>query len=93
MAKMTHAERVLLGRLGAYVLHSRYDSLDLLRPARAAFESKFEPRSTRRDCLIRPGERGGRIWPARLISPASPSLAPRRAVCGLEFQATSSARV
>ena len=38
----THAERVLTGRLGAYVLHSRYDSRELLRPAREAFEAKFE---------------------------------------------------
>lgn len=38
----THAKRVLTGRLGAYTLHSRYDSRELLKPARAAFESKFE---------------------------------------------------
>lgn len=38
----THAERVLTGRLGAYTLHSKYDSRELLKPARAAFESKFE---------------------------------------------------
>ena len=42
MAKSTHAERVLTGRLGAYVLHSKYDSRDLTKAARAAFESKFE---------------------------------------------------
>ena len=42
MAKMTHAERVLIGRLGAYVLHSRYDSRELTKAAHAAFESKFE---------------------------------------------------
>ena len=38
----THAERVLTGRLGAYVLHSKYDSRELMKPARAAFESRFE---------------------------------------------------
>ena len=42
MAKNTHAERVLIGRLGAYVLHSRYDSRELTKAAHAALESKFE---------------------------------------------------
>jgi hypothetical protein len=42
MTKSTHAERVLTGRLGAYVLHSKYDSRELTKAARAAFESKFE---------------------------------------------------
>lgn len=42
MARTSHGERVLLGRLGAYVLHSRYDSRELTKAARAAFESKFE---------------------------------------------------
>lgn len=40
--KMTPAERSLRGRLGAYVVHSRYDSRELTKPARAAFDSKFE---------------------------------------------------
>lgn len=38
----SHAERVLTGRLGAYVVHSRYDSRDLTKAAREAFRSKFE---------------------------------------------------
>lgn len=42
VAKANHPERVLTGRLGAYVLHSRYDSRELTRAARTAFESKFE---------------------------------------------------
>lgn len=42
MAKTTHAERVLIGRIGAYVLHSRYDSREVIRPAREAFWSTFE---------------------------------------------------
>jgi hypothetical protein len=42
LAKTTHAERVLIGRLAAYVLHSRYDSRELTKAARTAFESKFE---------------------------------------------------
>jgi hypothetical protein len=38
----SHAERVLTGRLGAYVVHSRYDSRELTKAAREAFRSKFE---------------------------------------------------
>lgn len=37
-----HSERVLAGRLGAYVVHSRYDSRELTEAAREAFRSKFE---------------------------------------------------
>jgi hypothetical protein len=40
--KLSPAERALRGRIGAYVLHSRYDSRELMKPARVAFESKFE---------------------------------------------------
>jgi len=64
MAKSTHAERVLIGRLGAYVLHSRYDSRDLIRPARQAFESKFE-REVDPDGLLDPEERARRADMAR----------------------------
>ena len=39
---LTPGERSLRGRIGAYVLHSRYDSGELTRAARAAFETKFE---------------------------------------------------
>ena len=41
-SKVTHAERVLYGRIGGYTVHSRYDSRELLEPARRAFWSKFE---------------------------------------------------
>jgi hypothetical protein len=40
--KMTPAQRSLRGRLGAYTVHSRYDSREIIRPAREAFWSKFE---------------------------------------------------
>ena len=40
--QLTPAERSLRGRIGAYVLHSRYDSRELTKAARAAFQSKFE---------------------------------------------------
>ena len=39
---LTPSERVLRSRMAAYVLHSRYDSRELTKPARAPFESKFE---------------------------------------------------
>jgi hypothetical protein len=64
MAKVTHAERVLTGRLGAYVLHSKYDSRELLKPARAAFESKFE-REVDPDGMLDAAERARRAEMAR----------------------------
>jgi hypothetical protein len=42
MAKVTSSERSLIGRIGAYTVHSRYDGHELTRPAREAFWSKFE---------------------------------------------------
>jgi hypothetical protein len=38
----SHAERVLTGRLAAYVVHSRYDSRELTKAARAVFKSTLE---------------------------------------------------
>jgi len=32
----------MLGRIGAYTMHSRYDGNELTRPAREVFWSKFE---------------------------------------------------
>ena len=64
MAKTTHAERVLIGRLGAYVLHSRYDSRELIRPAREAFWSKFE-RDVDPESVLDPAERARRAEMAR----------------------------
>jgi hypothetical protein len=61
---MTHAQRVLLGRLGAYTLHSRYDSAELVRPAREAFLSKFE-REVDPEGLLDPAERARRADMAR----------------------------
>lgn len=42
MAARTHAQRVLLGRLGAYTMLSRHDPYEVTKAARAAFVSKFE---------------------------------------------------
>lgn len=64
MAGSTHAQRVLIGRLGAYALHSRYDSTELVRPAREAFWSKFE-REVDPDGVLDPTERARRAEMAR----------------------------
>ncbi len=42
MKNLTHGERVLLGRIGAYTMLSRHDPREVTKKARAAFESKFE---------------------------------------------------
>ena len=39
--RMSPAERSLRARMAAYTLHSRYDSAELLRPARKAFDDRF----------------------------------------------------
>ena len=64
MAATTHAQRVLLGRLGAYTLHSRYDSAELVRPAREASWAKFE-REVDPEGLLDPTERARRADMAR----------------------------
>lgn len=64
MAKTTHSQRVLHGRLGAYTLRSRYGSAQLVRPAREAFWSKFE-REVGPDGLLTPAERTRRAGMAR----------------------------
>lgn len=40
--RMTHAERVLTGRIGAYTMLSRHDAHEVTQAAREAFWSKFE---------------------------------------------------
>jgi hypothetical protein len=42
MGKPSSAERSLAGRVGAYIVHSLYDGLEITAAARAAFRSKFE---------------------------------------------------
>ena len=80
MAATTHAQRVLLGRLGAYTLHSRYDSAELVRPAREAFWSKFE-RDVDPDGLLDPVERARRADMARK-APAHLARRPNRPQSG-----------
>ena len=38
---LTPAERSLRGRMGAYVVHARYDARQITAPARAAFLKRF----------------------------------------------------
>lgn len=64
MAAMSHTGRSLRGRLGAYILHSKYDSRELTKAARAAFESKFE-RDVDPDCVLPVAERLRRAEMAR----------------------------
>lgn len=64
MAAKKSSERVLTGRIGAYVLHSRYDSRELTKAARAAFESKFE-QEVDPDGLLPPEKRLRRAEMAR----------------------------
>ena len=64
MTPLTHGQRVLLGRLGAYTVHSRYDSSEIVRPAREAFMSRFE-RDVDPDGVLDPAERGRRADMAR----------------------------
>lgn len=39
---MSSSRRAQAGRIGGFTVHSRYDSRDLTKAARAAFLSKFE---------------------------------------------------
>ncbi len=39
--RLTPAERSLRGRMGAYVVHARYDPRQTTAPARAAFMKRF----------------------------------------------------
>ena len=42
MAPMSHAQRVLFGRLGAYTMLSKHDAHEVTNAARAAFVLKFQ---------------------------------------------------
>jgi hypothetical protein len=78
MASGEDPQRVLTGRIGAYTLHSRYDSRTLLEPARRGFESKFE-REVDPEMVLDPEERARRAEMARKAYFARLALkAPRR---------------
>jgi hypothetical protein len=64
--RLTPAERSLRGRMGAYVVHARYDPRQTTAPARAAFLKRFvdevdpdrvlpEPERLRRAAAARKG--------------------------------------
>lgn len=64
MARTTRSERILMGRIGAYVAHSRHDSRELTAAARQAFWSKFE-RDVDPEAVLDPAERARRADLAR----------------------------
>jgi hypothetical protein len=64
--RLTPAERILRARMGAYVVHARYDPRETTAPARAAFLKRFldevdpdrvlpEPERLRRAAAARKG--------------------------------------
>lgn len=54
--RTTYAERVLIGRIGAYTMLSRHDAHEVTRAARVTFWSKFE-RDVDPDGALPPEER------------------------------------
>jgi hypothetical protein len=63
-SKMSHGERVLLGRIGAYTALSRHSAYEMTEPARRGFASKFE-REVDPEGLLEPEERARRAEMAR----------------------------
>lgn len=78
MPATTHSQRVLIGRIGAYTVHSRYDGLEITKAAREAFRSKFE-RDVDPDGLLEPEERARRAEMARKAHFARLALASVKA--------------
>jgi hypothetical protein len=66
-AKTTHAERVVIGRLGAYTMLARHDGREITKPARQAFWDRFE-REVDPDGRLDPAERARRADMARKAS-------------------------
>ena len=62
--KMSHGERVLLGRIGAYTAQSRHSAYEMTKAARKGFENKFE-REGDPEGLLEPQERARRAELAR----------------------------
>jgi hypothetical protein len=62
--KMSHGERVLLGRIGAYTALSRHSGYEMTAPARRGFASKFE-REVDPEGVLDPAERARRAEMAR----------------------------
>jgi hypothetical protein len=61
---MTDLDRSLLGRIGAYRMHSRYDARETTKAGRAAFLARFE-REVDPDGVLDPEERAVRAAAAR----------------------------
>ena len=71
-------ELSLRGKIGAHVLHSRYDSCELTRPAREAFLAQFE-RQVDPEGVLPQAERARRAQHARQAHMARLALASARA--------------
>lgn len=61
---MAESRAVLAGRIGGFTVHSRYDSRDLTRAARAAFLGRFE-HEVDPDGVLPPAERERRATAAK----------------------------
>lgn len=62
--KMSHGERVLLGRIGGYTALSRHNAYEMTKAARKGFESKFE-REVDPEGMLEPQDRARRAEMAR----------------------------
>jgi len=62
--ELTSRRAQQLGRIGAHVLHSRYDSRDIAARARRGLEAKFE-READPDGVLSPEERRKRAYHLR----------------------------
>ena len=61
---MSDMDYTLLGRIGAYKMHSLYDARETTRAARAAFLARFE-REVDPEGILDPAERATRAAAAR----------------------------
>jgi hypothetical protein len=61
---LSHRQRSLAGRIGAYSVHAKYDSRELTAPGRKAFLDRFE-REVDPEGLLPEAERLGRAEYAR----------------------------
>ena len=61
---MTDKDYVLLGRIGAYRMHSLYDARETTKAARAAFNTRFED-EVDPERILDPADRAARAASAR----------------------------
>ena len=61
---MTDTDYVLLGRIGAYKMHSLYDARETTKAARAAFNARFDD-EVDPERILDPADRAARAASAR----------------------------